>query len=90
MSCFFPLLRPGNCTFTCVLPQNRETMMDENGIVLRLPDEREVVLRSEGGALTLKESTWHPTFGCSEPTVCLVARLLNSSEKTVFDWSNSD
>jgi len=72
-----PSIKPGN------------HVIDENRIVLRLPDERQVVLRSEGGALTLTESTWHPAFGCSEPTMCLVVRLRNSSEKTVFDWSKS-
>jgi uncharacterized heparinase superfamily protein len=59
----------------------------ENKLVLWLPDGRNVFLTIEGGTVSLDASSWHPSFGCSEPNICLVVQLRDQVLRTTIDWS---
>ena len=67
------------------------------GVIATLASEREgtivlptgAVIRwaSEGGAVRLDQSTWHPEFGQSIPTTCLVVPLAGGRARLTLTWT---
>ena len=55
-------------------------------IVLRLLDGQSVTICITGGALHVESSTWHPRFGESVATSCVVARFAGPALRTVLAW----
>lgn len=53
---------------------------------LRLPNAEDVDLSIEGGLAVLKNSTWHPGFGCSIPNKRLEIKIMDSRLLTRFQW----
>lgn len=54
---------------------------------LRLRDGGRVVRwHVEHGALRIESTSWHPRFGSSEPTSCLVVGLRDGRSRIRFDW----
>lgn len=49
--------------------------MSDGGATLALPDGTHLPLRAEGGPLRCEAATWHPEFGVSEASRCLVLPL---------------
>src|SRR6185295_14935870 len=43
----------------------------------------------EGGALALEDTTWHPRFGASVPTRCLVARFHGAKLRLALEVGDS-
>jgi uncharacterized heparinase superfamily protein len=60
----------------------------ENQLMLQLPSGRKVLLTIEGGTLSQEVSSWHPSFGCSEPNICLVVHIHDHVMRTTLDWSD--
>lgn len=59
----------------------------ENKLVLQLPNGRKVLLTIDGGTLHQDASRWHPSFGCSEPNICLVVQMHDQVLRTTLNWS---
>jgi len=58
-----------------------------NGVAtLALPDGQSVKVQSEGGAMTLEASTWHPKFGCTCPAQCLVVTFSGPQVMVTARW----
>lgn len=62
---------------------------DERMIRLQLPGRADVEVEVEGGLLTVEDSTWHPRFGMTLPTRCLVVRFETNTLVTRVRWSES-
>ena len=60
---------------------------DGSGAVLRLPLGQRVRINVEGGVLRTEASTWHPEFGCTETTLCVVVRFDGPVIRTHLDWA---
>ena len=60
---------------------------DGSAAVLRLPQGQRVRINVAGGALSTEESTWHPEFGRTETTVCVVVRFDEPLIRTHLDWA---
>lgn len=56
------------------------------GIVLRLPDGKQVRAQANGLEIDIAPSTWHPEFGIDLPSQCLVARLKQGRSCFEFSW----
>ena len=59
---------------------------DSGAGCLHLRDGGRVRWRVERGALRIVPATWHPRFGSSEPTSCLVLDLHDGASRIRFDW----
>ena len=55
-------------------------------LILRDRDDRRVRFKVQGGALTIQPSTWHPGFGCSEPSHCLFVQFSDKAISTNIQW----
>ncbi|MEJ8562019.1 alginate lyase family protein [Yoonia sp. GPGPB17] len=53
---------------------------------LLLPDGQKLSFRVEPGALRLEPATWHPEFGISQDTHCLVAALDDQHICLTLEW----
>lgn len=53
---------------------------------LQLPAGQLVDFGLTGGTLTIVESTWHPRFGQSQPTSCLVFRFTGATLTSAVHW----
>jgi uncharacterized heparinase superfamily protein len=58
-------------------------------LMLRLPDGRRVSLRVQGGTLRVEPATWHPRFGESIATHCIVSRLGAATLHARLEWSDA-
>jgi uncharacterized heparinase superfamily protein len=56
-------------------------------LVLRLTDGRPVTLQVDGGTLHVEPATWHPRFGESITTHCIVTRFRGAALRTRLEWS---
>ncbi|MCX6545085.1 MAG: alginate lyase family protein [Acidobacteria bacterium] len=56
---------------------------------LLLPQGQRVRLHVEGGRLREEAASWHPEFGRSEPSVCLVVELTCAMLRTSLGWERS-
>lgn len=54
---------------------------------LKLPEGQLVDVRLTGGTLKIEKSTWHPRFGQSQPTSCLVLRLTGTTLTSEIHWN---
>ncbi|MGK5033756.1 heparinase II/III family protein [Janthinobacterium sp. LB3P118] len=55
--------------------------------LLKLPEGQLVDFGvTGGGTLNIVESTWHPRFGQSQPTSCLVVRLTGATLTSAIHW----
>jgi uncharacterized heparinase superfamily protein len=61
-------------------------MTGETAGQLTLPSGRVVSWRAGGGAARLRPSSWHPQFGLSQPSACLVLPLANGKARLELDW----
>lgn len=69
-------------------PDVRIRQLRDGHFSLRLPKGDEVELHVEGGVAVLKDSTWHPGFGCSEPNKTLEITIANSKLITRIEWKS--
>ena len=53
---------------------------------LQLPSGEEVVFSVQGGSVHQHSATWHPEFGASHPSVCLVVELTGPELHTELSW----
>ena len=60
---------------------------DGSVAVLGLPLGQRVRINVEGGALRTEASTWHPEFGRTETTLCVVVRFDGPVIRTHLDWA---
>jgi len=58
--------------------------------LLRLPTGQRLRIQVEGGTLRVEATTWHPEFGSSEKTKCVVVPLGSGGIRTILDWSGND
>ncbi len=54
---------------------------------LSLVNGRKLIWQVKSGELGIEEATYHPYFGISEPTRCLVLRLQEGNSCIRFDWA---
>jgi hypothetical protein len=59
-------------------------------IVLHVADVGHVSLGIMGGRCRVDRATWHPEFGCSRPTSCIVAEFAMPRIETTIRWSELD
>ena len=64
-------------------------LLSENRVVLQLPGGQDVDFFVDGGLLKVEKSTWHPRFGVSESSFCLVAKFRDATLKTTINWGGS-
>lgn len=60
--------------------------VDAEAGCLHLRDGSRVRWRVERGSLRIMPATWHPHFGSSVPTSCLVLDLHDGASRIRFDW----
>jgi uncharacterized heparinase superfamily protein len=61
--------------------------VEVDGFRLSLVDGHEVVVRFTGAeALRVESTTWHPAFGVSVPSQCLVAEISKGELVTQIEW----
>ena len=60
---------------------------DSTSVPLQLPNGRVVTLSVVGARLNVERTTWHPRFGESVLTRCVVARLGGPVLRTRLEWS---
>lgn len=79
------------CAFFYLHPavQLEPTNPQANTLVLRSADGRRIRIAAEGGTLTVQASTWHPSFGRSEVSRCLVVQFADNVINTIFQWDNA-
>ena len=63
---------------------------DGSAAVLRLPRGERVRINVEGGTLRTEASTWHPEFGRTETTLCVVVRFDGPVIRTHLDWAGEE
>jgi uncharacterized heparinase superfamily protein len=65
------------------------TIDGDDGIVaiLRLPLGQTVRMKFGAGPVKREPSTWHPEFGRSVPSVCLVQPFRGATARTLISWS---
>lgn len=56
---------------------------------LRLANGTAMTVRVEGGSMRVEVASWHPRFGESVPTHCLVIRFTGTSLRTQVDWETA-
>ncbi|WP_416137200.1 heparinase II/III family protein [Halomonas sp. HK25] len=54
---------------------------------LTLPDGRRLLLAIEGGEARVESASWHPRFGESQPSQCLVVAFTAAACSTAFRWA---
>ena len=72
--------------------QIEETIADGAGervVALRLPKGQRVRVAFEGGLVRHESTTWHPEFGESVPTTCLVNELSGAIVQARITWSGT-
>lgn len=78
------------CAYFHLHPQIRVTPgVRSEAVILMLPDGKQVEMSVKGGALSVAEDTWHPHFGISEPSRCLIATMAGTKMTTVIHWGES-
>lgn len=58
-------------------------------VILMLPNGKRVEVLVKGGALSVAVDDWHPHFGVSEPSRCLIAKMACSKMTTEIHWGES-
>lgn len=56
--------------------------------VLKLPQGQQVRVVFDAGPVKHEQTTWHPEFGRSEPSVCLVKAFTRASARTRLSWGD--
>lgn len=59
------------------------------GVSFRLSDGKMAEVVIQGATLFIEQTTWHPYFGVSTPSTCLVAVLNNSKVTTLIKWGEN-
>jgi uncharacterized heparinase superfamily protein len=54
--------------------------------LLQTPGQRDIGFCVEGGVLSVEPSTWHPEFGRTEASLCLVVNFTAPHLRTRIDW----
>jgi uncharacterized heparinase superfamily protein len=70
--------------------QIEETIADGDGecmVALRLPQGQRLRVAFEGGLVKHEPTTWHPEFGQSVPTTCLVNEFSGAIVQARITWS---
>lgn len=65
-----------------------EHCSENSRVVLCLPLGQRVELSVEEGALRVEPSSWHPQFGVSVPSACVVVDFRGSVVKTKISWGH--
>lgn len=58
--------------------------------ILILPDGKHVAISVNGGALSVVDDTWHPRFGVSESSRCLIVTMAGTKMTTEINWGESE
>ncbi|MDB5905722.1 MAG: Heparinase family protein, partial [Betaproteobacteria bacterium] len=58
------------------------------GAVLQIAGQRDIEVRVEGGVMRIEPSTWHPEFGRSIASLCLVVDFTAAPLRTRIDWKH--
>lgn len=58
-------------------------------LTLLLSENRIARVSVNGGTLKVENSTWHPEFGVTEPSSCLVVTFTGASIQTRFTWESA-
>jgi uncharacterized heparinase superfamily protein len=58
----------------------------DGSVVLRTQRGASIRVQIEGGSLELKPATWHPGFGRSETTQCVVVNFQSATIRTTISW----
>lgn len=58
-------------------------------LTLLLSESRIVCVSVTGGTIRVEDSTWHPRFGVTEPSRCLIATFTGASMQTRFTWESA-
>lgn len=58
-------------------------------LTLLLAGNRTAHVSVNGGTLRVEDSTWHPEFGVTEPSMCLVVTFTGASIQTRFKWERT-
>jgi hypothetical protein len=72
--------------------QIEETITDGDGkrmVTLRLPHGQRVHVTFEGGLVKHESISWHPEFGQSVPTTCLVNEFSGAIVRARIAWSDT-
>jgi uncharacterized heparinase superfamily protein len=59
-------------------------------LVLELPDGSHVTLATPDGRLRVEASTWHPEFGLTVPSQCIVAAFAGAVLHTRVQWGDAE
>ena len=63
---------------------------DNNSIELKLPNNKSAILNFDGSEKAIiKKVTWHPEFGKSIPTHCIIVKFQKNILKTVLAWDSN-
>jgi uncharacterized heparinase superfamily protein len=71
-------------------PAVRVESADSESIVLQFASLQHVALSIRGGRWRIDPATWHPEFGCTIPTACVVAEFDMPRIETTIRWSELD
>ena len=58
-----------------------------SSVTLRLPDGQDIQFVAFVG-ISVEAATWHPRFGVSEPTSCIVLPLVEGAASAIIRWGN--
>ena len=61
---------------------------NESRVQLKVPHGQSVGFSIAGGRLRTEESTWHPEFGRSEPSICLAVDFDSPTLRTMLNWDD--
>jgi uncharacterized heparinase superfamily protein len=68
-------------------PDVKSVLAEDGKGVFTLPGGREVLWNAWGDGVRLEPSTWHPEFGVSRPSTCLVVPVRGHSAALDLSWS---
>lgn len=65
------------------------TTLGANTLELCGVDGQRIRVATEGGVLAIRASTWHPGFGHSEASLCIVVQFTDNIVSTTIRWNNA-
>jgi uncharacterized heparinase superfamily protein len=68
-------------------PDVKSVLAEDGKGVFTLPGGQEVLWTAWGDGVRLEPSTWHPEFGVSRPSTCLVVPIRGQSAALEVSWS---
>jgi len=76
-----------SCAYFHLHPQIRVIAGEQpESVVLLLPDAGRVSIAVVGGTLTVEGDSWHPNFGVSIPSNCLLVTMAEAKMMTEIHW----